>query len=183
MIRYITLAEYYWLAEQVTGVDAEVLAESSRSDLADSALHAPQAGFGEEEFYPEIYDKAAVLVCRLAWNHPLSMGTSGLHGRRWSCSLTSTTVHGIQIRLTLKNPKRRCWPSRPVRSTKPGHRAGFGRGFASVTGADVAGSGRRSQFELCLVRGGGLRETDLRRLVPDVPCLHADVFPTRVVDR
>jgi len=43
-------------------------------DLADSALHAPQAGFGDEEFYPDIYDKAAVLVCRLAWNHPLIDG-------------------------------------------------------------------------------------------------------------
>ena len=73
MIRYLTLAEYLWLAEQVTGVDAAVLAKSSRSDLADSALHAPQAGFGEDEFYPDIFDKAAVL-CRLTWNHPLIDG-------------------------------------------------------------------------------------------------------------
>jgi death-on-curing protein len=74
VIRYITLAEYLWLAEQVTGVDATVLAKASRSDLADSALHAPQAGFGDEEFYPDIFDKAAVLVCRLTWNHPLIDG-------------------------------------------------------------------------------------------------------------
>ena len=26
------------------------------------------------EFYADIYDKAAVLVCRLAWNHPLPDG-------------------------------------------------------------------------------------------------------------
>jgi death-on-curing protein len=26
------------------------------------------------EFYPDIYDKAAVLVCRLAWNHPIPNG-------------------------------------------------------------------------------------------------------------
>ena len=74
MIRYLSLGQYFWLAEQVTGIDAGVLAKASRSDLADSALHAPQAGFGEEEFYPDIYDKAAVLVCRLAWNHPLPDG-------------------------------------------------------------------------------------------------------------
>lgn len=74
MIRYVTLAEYFWLAEQVTGVDATTLAMSSRSDLAESALHAPQAGYGDEEFYPDLYDKAAVLVCRLAWNHPLADG-------------------------------------------------------------------------------------------------------------
>ena len=74
MTRYITLGEYLWLAEQVTGVDADTLARASRSDLADSALHAPRAGFGDVEFYADIYDKAAVLVCRLAWNHPLPDG-------------------------------------------------------------------------------------------------------------
>ncbi|HEY5932154.1 MAG TPA: Fic family protein [Nitrospira sp.] len=74
MIRYLTLSEYFWLAEQVTGTDAGVLAKVSRSDLADSALHAPKAGFGDEEFYPDIYEKAAVLLCRLAWNHPLMDG-------------------------------------------------------------------------------------------------------------
>jgi hypothetical protein len=41
--RYITLAEYLWLAEQVTGTDAAVLAKASRVDLADSALAAPAA--------------------------------------------------------------------------------------------------------------------------------------------
>ncbi|MCU0268479.1 MAG: Fic family protein [Acidimicrobiales bacterium] len=74
MTRYLGLAEYFWLAEQVTGVDAAVLAKASRADLADSALHAPAAGFGDEEFYPDVYDKAAVLCCRLAWNHPLPDG-------------------------------------------------------------------------------------------------------------
>jgi death on curing protein len=44
MIRYIGLAENLWLAEQVTGIDAPVLAKPSRLDLADSALHAPAAG-------------------------------------------------------------------------------------------------------------------------------------------
>jgi death on curing protein len=39
--RYLTLAEYFWLAEQVTGVEAGTLAKASRSEMADSALHAP----------------------------------------------------------------------------------------------------------------------------------------------
>jgi death on curing protein len=72
--RYLSLAEYFWLAEQVTGTSAEVLLKASRSDLADSALHAPRAGFGDEDFYPDLADKAAVLTCRLAWNHPLPDG-------------------------------------------------------------------------------------------------------------
>ncbi len=82
MIRHITLGEFFWLAEQVTGIDANVLAKASRSDLADSALHAPQAAFGDEEFYPDIIDKAAVLVCRLAWNHPLPDGNKRA---AWAC--------------------------------------------------------------------------------------------------
>lgn len=58
----------------MTGIEATVLAKASRTDLADSALHAPSAGFGDEDFYPDIFEKAAVLTCRLAWNHPLPDG-------------------------------------------------------------------------------------------------------------
>lgn len=74
MTRYLSLAEYFWLAEQVTGTEAAVLTKSARVELADSALHAPAAGFGDQDFYPDPYDKAAVLTCRLAWNHPLPDG-------------------------------------------------------------------------------------------------------------
>jgi death on curing protein len=80
--RYLTLAEFLWLAEQVTGLPSSTLAKASRMELADSALHAPQAGFGEEEFYPDLYDKAAVLTCRLAWNHPLPDGNKRA---AWAC--------------------------------------------------------------------------------------------------
>jgi len=72
--RYVDLAEYLWLAEQVTGIEAAVLGKASRTDLAESALHAPAAGFGNDDFYPDPFDKAAVLTCRLAWNHPLPDG-------------------------------------------------------------------------------------------------------------
>jgi death on curing protein len=88
--RYLSLAEYFWLAEQVTGTAADVLAKVSRSDLADSALHAPHAAFGDEDFYPDLVDKAAVLT----WNHPLPDGNKraawaalvmfiDLNGGRW----------------------------------------------------------------------------------------------------
>lgn len=66
MTRYIALAEYYWLAEQVTGTEALSLMTAGRIELADSALHAPAAAFGGQEFYPDLFDKAAVLACRLA---------------------------------------------------------------------------------------------------------------------
>jgi death-on-curing protein len=74
LTRFLTLAEYFWLSEHVTGVDAATLARAARADLAESALHAPAAGFGDEDFYPDPFDKAAVLTCRLAWNHPLPDG-------------------------------------------------------------------------------------------------------------
>lgn len=32
MIRYLSLAEYVWLAEQVTGIEAAVLAKAARID-------------------------------------------------------------------------------------------------------------------------------------------------------
>ena len=51
MTRYLSLAEFLWLAEQVTGIDTTTLTKASRIDLADSALHAPQAGFGDQDFY------------------------------------------------------------------------------------------------------------------------------------
>ena len=82
MTRYITLAEYWYLAEQVTGINAATLVKASRVDLADSALHAPGAGHGDTDFYPDIYDKAAVLACRLAWNHPLLDGNKRA---AWAC--------------------------------------------------------------------------------------------------
>lgn len=64
MTRYITLAEFLWLAEQVTGTDAAVLAKASRIDLADSGLAAPAAGFGGQEFYPEVLSPRVIrTVC------------------------------------------------------------------------------------------------------------------------
>ena len=74
MTRYLDLAEYLWLAEQVTGVPAETLTLPGRIELADSALYAPMAAFGGEEFYPDLVSKAAVLCYRLVRNHPLPDG-------------------------------------------------------------------------------------------------------------
>ena len=92
MTRYISLAEYLWLAERVTGVDATILTEASRVELADSALHAPQAAFSGHEFYVELVDKAAVLVCRLAWNHPLPDGNKRA---AWAALVMFLDLNGV----------------------------------------------------------------------------------------
>ncbi len=91
MTRYLTLAEFFWLAEQVTGTKAAVLVKAARVELADSALHAPAAGFGDQEFYPDVVDKAAVLTCRLAWNHPLPDGNKRA---AWAALLMFVDLNG-----------------------------------------------------------------------------------------
>jgi death-on-curing protein len=70
-IDYVDLVDYVAIAVEVTGLDAETIIRAARLDLADSALHAPAAGFGEVEFYPDFVTKAAVLVAK---NHPLPDG-------------------------------------------------------------------------------------------------------------
>lgn len=53
-MRYLSLAEALVVAEVVTGINSAVLARSAGVDLLDSALHAPQAGFGEKDFFPGV---------------------------------------------------------------------------------------------------------------------------------
>jgi death-on-curing protein len=71
---YLDLADYVGIASEITGLDEALVIKVANLDLADSALHAPAAGFGDEEFYPSCIDKAAVLIVRLAKNHPLPDG-------------------------------------------------------------------------------------------------------------
>jgi hypothetical protein len=73
-IRYVELADYLAIAAEITGLDTTTLIRVTKVDLAESALHAPAAGFGKTEFYPDFIDKAAVLLVRLAKNHPLPDG-------------------------------------------------------------------------------------------------------------
>jgi death on curing protein len=73
-IEYLDLADYIAIAAEVTGLDVATLLKVTSLDLADSALHAPSAGFADTDFYPDFIDKAAVLIVRLACNHPLPDG-------------------------------------------------------------------------------------------------------------
>lgn len=73
-VEYPDLTDYLAVAGAVTRLDDPTLLAATKLDLADSALHAPSAGFGEQDLYPELVDKAAVLLVRLAKNHPLLDG-------------------------------------------------------------------------------------------------------------
>ena len=74
IVYYLDLADYLAIVTEVTGLDVETAIRVTNLDLADSALHAPQAGWGETDLYPDFVDKAAVLVTRLTKSHPLPDG-------------------------------------------------------------------------------------------------------------
>jgi len=73
-VEYLDLADFVAIAAAVTGLDEDTVIKIADLGLADSALHAPGACFGDQEFFEDFVDKAAVLVVRLAKNHPLPDG-------------------------------------------------------------------------------------------------------------
>ena len=73
-MNYLDLDDFLLIAQAVTGIDAERLARLPRMTLAESALASPRAGFGGEDAYPGLAEKAAVLCWHLARNHPLPDG-------------------------------------------------------------------------------------------------------------
>ena len=73
-IRYPTLEDYLHAAAFVLDLPVETTTKATRLDLADSALHAPQASWDEVEFYQSLPAKAAVLLVRLTKNHALPDG-------------------------------------------------------------------------------------------------------------
>lgn len=74
MTIYLELGDYCEIAAKLLGTDSEQIARLPRIALADSALAAPQAGFGDQDAYPTLIEKAAVLVEHLTRNHPLPDG-------------------------------------------------------------------------------------------------------------
>ena len=96
-MRYLTLAEALTIAEAVTGLGFVTLAKASRLELLDSALHAPQAGLGDEDFYPDIEQKAGVLAVRIARNHPLPDGNKRL---AWQSLTIFLALNGYDLPTT-----------------------------------------------------------------------------------
>jgi death-on-curing protein len=93
-VRYLSLAEAVLIAEAVTGLEASTLIRVCQLDLLDSALHAPQAGVGDEDFYPGFVEKAAVLVVRIVRNHPLPDGNKRLG---WQALTMFCTLNGHEL--------------------------------------------------------------------------------------
>ena len=74
MTYYLELGDYCRIAAAILGTTPDQIARLPRIGLADSALAVPRSGFGDEDAYPDLLDKAAVLIERLARNHPLPDG-------------------------------------------------------------------------------------------------------------
>ena len=91
---YLGLAETLLIAEAVTGIDAMVLARTSRVELLDSALQAPMAGFGDVDLHPTLLEKAAVLCVRIAQNHPLLDGNKRL---AWMAMVVFLDLNGVEL--------------------------------------------------------------------------------------
>jgi death-on-curing protein len=74
VIDYLDLADFLLKAEAALGIDAEALYMQADLPMAESALSAPRAAFGEVEFYESFPEKVAVLGQRIVANHPLLDG-------------------------------------------------------------------------------------------------------------
>jgi death-on-curing family protein len=71
----IELGDFLIIAELHTGIDAHRLSRMPRVvQLAEAALAAPFAGFGDYEAYPTLPEKAAIYCARIVTYHPLTDG-------------------------------------------------------------------------------------------------------------
>ena len=71
----IEIGDFLLIAEIHAKIEAGRLARIPRViALAESALAAPFAGFGDYEAYPALHEKAAVYCARIATYHPLPDG-------------------------------------------------------------------------------------------------------------
>ncbi len=66
---YLELDDVLAIACEVLELGVDEILRVTDLGLADSAVARPQAGFGDEEFYPTIEAKAASLLFGLARNH------------------------------------------------------------------------------------------------------------------
>lgn len=71
---YLSIDEWVHLAAEILEIDPATIRRIANLALADSALHAPAAGFAGDDAYPDLIDKAAVLGWHLTNNHPLPDG-------------------------------------------------------------------------------------------------------------
>ena len=72
-VEYPTIGEVLLIHQRV--IEETGGSQGVRSmDLLDSAVNRPRAGFGDEEFYPDLFSKVAALFESIILNHPFVDG-------------------------------------------------------------------------------------------------------------
>jgi len=71
---YPEFGDFCDIAAEILRTTPEQIARLPNVGLAASAIAAPRAGFGDTDLYPTLLEKAAILLERLARNHPLPDG-------------------------------------------------------------------------------------------------------------
>jgi death-on-curing protein len=69
-----TLPDFLATAAVILETEPQQIERLPNLGLAESALEAPFAGFGDADAYPTLLDQATVLIGHLARNHPLPDG-------------------------------------------------------------------------------------------------------------
>jgi death-on-curing protein len=109
----LRLEDLLLLAEDLLDQPAETVLRVIDIGLAESALAAPFAAFGDREFYEGVGLRAAILASRLVRNHPLPDGNKRLalvtmiefvrrNGAEWPSDLDQDEVADIFERLAAR---------------------------------------------------------------------------------
>lgn len=94
----------YLSIEQILFVHSRLIAETGGAHgvrdlgLLDSAVSRPQATFGSEDLYPDVFDKAAALMESIVQNHPFVDGN-----KRAGITAAGIFPRGNGYRLTATN--------------------------------------------------------------------------------
>ena len=70
----LSIGQFLEIAAAVRDEEAKAIKDETDLGLAESALHAPFAGFGDYELFPTFAEKVAILGSRIAKNHALTDG-------------------------------------------------------------------------------------------------------------
>jgi death on curing protein len=91
-VSYLNYEDFLRAAGQSLGINLDTVRRVASRPLAESALAAPAAGFGDHEVYPDLAVKVAVLLQRVASNHALPDGNKRT---ALLCAVLFANVNGL----------------------------------------------------------------------------------------
>lgn len=142
-VYYPAFGDFCDVAADILGITPEQIARLPNVGLAESALAAPRAGFDDIEVYPTILEKAAILLERLARNHPLPDGN-----KRTAFFLAGLFLEANGLPLW-RAARHRCAYGRAHRGWPNGARGGLGVAIETRRYRDRIGPQSPLQLESC----------------------------------